>query len=374
MERLDALRQRIRRLDAALLALVSERMELAVEIGEAKRHAGIPLRDYAVEKNVLERAAATAAELGLEPALARQVTAALIEEACRLQEERHFSGYRGDAETILVIGGDGRMGRWLVGFLGNQGHHVRVFDAAPAVERGDSETAVERVESLAAGLDGASMAVVATPLEQVPATLAAVATRGFDGVLWDVASLKSHLQPALERARAKGIAVTSAHPMFGPGARTLAGRVVCLCDCGDAAATARVEALFRDTAATLVRLSLDQHDRLAGYVLGLSHLINLVFARALAESGLSLEALETVSSTTFQTQVDAAAGVVGDNAELYFDIQRLNPYTPEIHALVARALEAWRAEVAENDRAAFTRAMAGSREWLAAGGRRGTEG
>jgi chorismate mutase / prephenate dehydrogenase len=373
LERLEALRQRIRRLDAALLALVSERMELAVEIGEAKRQAGIPLRDYAVEKNVLARAAATAADLGLEPALARAVTALLIEEACRLQEERHFSGFTGDAETVLVVGGDGKMGGWLAGFLGNQGHHVRIFDpvraTAPAgAPAGAPGTVVERVATLAAGLRGASMAVVATPLERVPATLAEVTALGFDGVLWDIASLKSHLRPELERARSRGIAVTSAHPMFGPGARTLAGRVVCLCDCGDVAATTRVEALFRETAATLVPLSLDQHDRIAGYVLGLSHLVNLVFARVLAESGVSLETLQTVTSTTFQTQLDATAGVIGDNAELYFDIQRLNPNTPAIHAAAARALESWRREVASADRAAFARAMASSREWLAAGG------
>ena len=95
-QRLAALRHRIRRLDAALLALVAERMELAREVGEAKREAAIPLRDFAVEKRVLGRAAAQADELGLDRDLAHGLMQQLIAEACRLQEEAHFSGYSGE--------------------------------------------------------------------------------------------------------------------------------------------------------------------------------------------------------------------------------------------------------------------------------------
>lgn len=54
-DRLDRLRRRIRNLDAALLGLMAERMELAREVGQEKREAGIPLRDFEVEKRVLAR-------------------------------------------------------------------------------------------------------------------------------------------------------------------------------------------------------------------------------------------------------------------------------------------------------------------------------
>lgn len=360
MDRLDGLRQRIRRLDAALLALVSERMELALEIGAAKRAAGIPLRDYAVEKNVLARAAANAAELGLPAELARALTELLIEEACRLQEEKHFSAYQGDAETILLLGGEGKMGRWFARFFADQGHRVTVWDPVAAA-RGDFPHAA----SLAEGLAGASIAVVATPLGRAGEDLVAVADAGFRGTLWDIASLKSHLRPALAHARARGAAVTSVHPMFGPGARTLSGRVLCLCDCGDAGATARVEGLFRDTAATLVRLSLEEHDRAAAYVLGLSHLINLVFARTLAESGLARAALDAVGSTTFHAQMATTESVIAEHPDLYYDIQRLNPYSGEIYELLRRGVADWTRWVREDDREAFARGMAEGRGWAA---------
>jgi len=357
MDHLDQLRQRIRRLDAAILTLISERLELAVEIGAEKRDAGIPLRDYAVEKNVLARAASTAGDLGVQPELARAVTQLLIEEACRVQEERHYSSYAGDAERILVVGGRGQMGRWFARFFANQGHRVLVYDPQAGVD--DFETA----SSLAAGLAQASLAVVATPLRSVAGVLEEIVDLGFAGTVFDIASLKGHLAPTFARLRQRGIAATSLHPMFGPGALILSDKVICLCDTGAPEATARVEALFRDTAATLVRLSLEEHDRIAAYVLGASHLVNLLFARVLEQSGLPLEVLEQVGSTTFHGQMATTATVVRNDPEMYFDIQRLNPDTPQVHAAFARALADWTRAVESGDGAAFATAMVAARGW-----------
>ena len=361
-DRLERLRRRIRNLDAALLGLVAERMELAREVGRAKRERRVPLRDYEVEKHVLARAAESAEALGVEPALARGLMAHLIEESRRLQEVEQYSAYTGEAESVLIVGGRGRMGRWLGRFLGSQGHRVRVFD--PAAD----PAAPGSVSSLDEGLDGATLAFLATPLERVAESIEEVSASGFGGVVCDIASLKEHLRPALERALARGTAVTSIHPMFGPGARTLSDKVVVLCDCGAPAATERVASFFRETAATLVPLSLERHDRIAAYVLGLSHLVNLLFAHALAGSGLSRGELAAVGSTTFRDQMATTANVAAESPDLYYAIQKLNPFTPRVHAGVAAALGEWTEWVARGDSAAFAAAMSSARDWIGAEG------
>jgi chorismate mutase/prephenate dehydrogenase len=358
--RLERLRRRIRSLDAALLGLVAERLELAREVGEVKRGSAIPLRDFEVEKRVLERASDSAADLGVSSDLARGLMRLLIEESCRIQEVEQYSAYSGEAESILVVGGAGRMGRWLVRFLASQGHRVRIHDPAAAGESLPGEV----VATLEAGLDGATLALVATPLEGVAAAIDAVSERGFGGVVCDVASLKGHLRPALERARERGAAVTSIHPMFGPGARTLSEQVIVVCDCGDRAATEKVVALFSETAATLVELSLERHDEIASYVLGLSHLLNLVFARALAESGVGHRELAAVGSTTFHAQLATTAIVIAESPELYFAIQRLNANTERVHRGLAESLADWTRWVAADDREAFARAMRSALDWL----------
>jgi chorismate mutase/prephenate dehydrogenase len=142
--------------------------------------------------------------------------------------------------------------------------------------------------------------------------------------------------------------------------------VIVLCDCGAPAATERVAALFRETAVTLVPLSLARHDEIAAHVLGLSHLVNLVFARALAGSGLTRAELAAVGSTTFQAQLAATANVVGESPELYFAIQKLNPFTPRAHAGLAAVLSEWSGWVARGDAPAFAAAMRDARAWLSA--------
>ncbi|MEO8277523.1 MAG: prephenate dehydrogenase/arogenate dehydrogenase family protein [Thermoanaerobaculia bacterium] len=355
-ERLDRLRRRIRNLDAALLGLMAERMELAREVGQEKRSAGIPLRDFEVEKRVLARAAESAETLGLAPEVARVVMRQLVEEACRVQEVDHFSTYSGDAETILVVGGAGKMGHWLVRFFETQGHRVLVSDPAAPL----SPTVVPLPQGLAA----ASLVFVAVPLDQVAATVEEIARSGYSGVLCDVASVKEHLRPALEAARARGVKVTSIHPMFGAGARTLSDKVICLCDCGDAAATERVATLFRETAVRLVPLSLERHDEIASYVLGLSHFLNLLFARVLAASGITFAELGAVGSTTFQSQWRTTESVVRENPQLYFEIQRSNRFSERLYREVERAASEWIGWVERGEPASFADAMRGMNAWL----------
>ncbi len=360
-QRLEQLRRRIRNLDAALLGLVAERMELAREVGREKRSTGVPLRDFEVEKRVLERAQGQASELGLAPELARAVMHHLIEEACRLQELERSSATSGGAESVLLIGGAGKMGRWLAHFLESQGHRVAVHD--PRAEGCGWPV----VPSLAEGLAWASMVFVAVPLEQVGETIEEVAAHGYRGVLCDLASLKEHLHPALEAACRAGVEVTSIHPMFGPGVRTLSDRVIVVCDCGVPSATARVVALFRETAVTLVPLSLERHDEIAAYVLGLSHLLNLLFARVLERSGLELHELQAVGSTTFQNQLATTASVVGESPDLYFAIQRRNRFTARIYDELRRAAAEWTGWVERDAGEAFAGAMSDARAWLARG-------
>jgi chorismate mutase / prephenate dehydrogenase len=284
----------------------------------------------------------------------------LIEEACRVQEIDHFSAYSGESEVILVVGGAGKMGGWLARFFESQGHRVRVFDLPEAADPGD----FPRAATLAEGLAGATMVFLAVPLDLVAATIEKVAAAGYRGLVCDVASLKEHLRPAIEGARAAGVAVTSIHPMFGPGARTLSDKVICVCDCGVPEATERVTALFRDTAVTLVPMSLERHDEIAAYVLGLSHLVNLLFARVLAESGLSYRELSEVGSTTFRRQFGTTVSVALENPSLYFSIQRANPFSERLYRELERAAADWIGWVERSEPEPFANGMESVRRWI----------
>ena len=61
-----------------ILALVARRQSLAQRIGQIKRDAGIPTRDYRQERDVVERARASAVQHGLTPQLGEDLILTLI--------------------------------------------------------------------------------------------------------------------------------------------------------------------------------------------------------------------------------------------------------------------------------------------------------
>jgi chorismate mutase/prephenate dehydrogenase len=355
---LERLRERIRTLDEDILRLIAARMETAKAVGQHKKLEGIPLRDWNVERQVLDRATRQAADFDLPTQVARSVMQTLIAAARAEQERTSFSSYRGAAESILIIGGRGTMGRWFTDFFGNQGHRVSVYDTQPGNNDAPGVTTLE------AALDATSCALIAVPLDVVPSVIEQLAATRYRGIVFDIASLKGHLKPAIARARDVGVAVTSIHPMFGPGARTLSDQVICICDCGDSQATRKVEGFFSDTAATLVKLSLDEHDRVISYVLGLSHLTNLVFTKVLMESGKRFDEFNQVGSTTFHSQMATASTVIQENPELYYAIQRLNPFSQELCESFQREFETIVGWVRNADRQAFGNMMQMGRQWM----------
>lgn len=327
---LQALRVRLSAIDDQILGLAAERAALARQIGQAKQATGRATRDHTREATVLERARDRASDLGLPPDLAEQLLRPLIDTALAVQEGDVLAATgEGHGRAALVIGGSGKMGAWFSRFLTAQGYAVSVADpVAPA-------TQVRHARDWQHLDLTHELVVVATPLASTNATLHALAERRPTGVVFDVASLKSPIQSGLQALVEAGVRVTSAHPMFGPDTRLLSGRHVIFCDCGDPASTEVVERLFAPTMARRVRLSLDEHDRAIAWVLGLSHALNIAFFTALARSGKDVPGLASLSSTTFDAQLDLARRVSRESPELYYAIQALNAHGD--HAL--RALE-----------------------------------
>jgi chorismate mutase/prephenate dehydrogenase len=207
--------------------------------------------------------------------------------------------------------------------------------------------------------------VLATPLAATDAILRDLALRRPPGVIFDIGSLKSPLRAGLMALRSHGCKVASAHPMFGPDTELLSGRHVIFVDLGCAEALEAVRALFAPTMAEQVVMSLDDHDRLIAYVLGLSHALNIAFFTALAGSGEAAPRLALLSSTTFDAQLDVASRVARDNPELYYEIQSLNDYGAESLEALAQAVERIRTAVLSQDHDTFVALMRRGREYLA---------
>jgi chorismate mutase/prephenate dehydrogenase len=357
---LEELRERLTTLDAQLLGLIAERQRLSREVAEAKRSVGMGTRDYQRERDVLLRARSVAQSLELSPDLAESVLRLLIRGSLTTQERiRVAAGGQGSGRSALVIGGAGKMGRWFVDFLTSQGYTVTVADPVGHVEGFGSLTDWHDSPL------HEDLIVVATPLRIANTVLKELAVRRPRGVVFDIGSLKSPLRSGIHAMQAAGCRITSVHPMFGPDTELLSGRHVIFVDAGNQYALDEARNLFSATMAERVTMTLDEHDRLIAYVLGLSHALNIAFFTALANSGEAAPRLAQLSSTTYDAQVDVATRVASESPELYFEIQSLNDYGQESLQSLRDAVERLWNAVKSNDAAEFAALMQRGREYLA---------
>ena len=323
---LSALRQQVGDLDKQILQLISERLETTKAIGEIKRHKGLPIRDFRVEVQVLKRARARARDVGLDQRVAEEIAELLMRAAVQTQAELPPIVHTSPRKWVHVVGGHGRMGRWLTRFFESQGHRVSITDP--------TEGPFSALEMpLDAAAKKADVIVLATTLSATPTILTellSIVSDDHNPLVFDIASLKAELIQPLREAAKRGLHVTSLHPMFAPGAVLLSGRAVIVCDAGNRQATDDAKSLFADTALGLYEIQLEEHDKLMTVVLGMSHLINLIFGRAVSHSNFPFDLLGKVASTTFAKQIKTAAEVAEENPSLYHEIQFFNTYTDQM--------------------------------------------
>ena len=361
-ERLLQLRQRLDDIDTAIVDAIAERQAVVAEIGELKQNSGSPLRHYAREREVIERGMARARGLGVSERVAREILETLIHHSLGKQEHDNLahSGH-GEGRQALVIGGAGRMGDWMARYLDTVGYQVQVSDPS------DRSTPFERVADWRVGLDQHDLIVVAVPLRPSNEILLELSRLAPRGLVFDIGSLKRPMREGLDALRGAGCRVCSVHPMFGPNEIGLSGRHILFVDVGHKEAVTEARALFAHTAADCVDLSLDEHDEVMAWVLGLSHLVNIAFASALAESGARVPLLEQISSSTFNAQLKVAAQVVSENPHLYYEIQQGNSLTASVVDRFRASLDRLTTAVSEGEEAVFTEAMEQANERLSQG-------
>lgn len=365
---LSQLRARLTDVDRKVLGLVAERQRLVAAIGRDKRSRGRQTRDFSREKEVIEGAIEVARQLELPDDLAESLMQMLIRSSLTAQEQDRVAAEgRGGGKRALIIGGAGRIGRWFAAFLESQGFVVTIADPM-ADPMSDQAVQVLPYPSRTAWEDGAldeDLIVIATPLVVSGTIMEQLAERRPAGLIFDLGSLKTPLADGLQALAAAGCRVTSLHPMFGPDTQLLSGRHVIFVDVGCADATREAEALFESTMAERVVMSLEEHDRLIAYVLGLSHALNIAFFTALADSGEDVPHLAQLSSTTFDAQLEVSSRVAAENPELYFEIQSLNVHGEEALAALERSVAMLGQTIRNGDAGSFVAMMERGRRYLA---------
>ena len=362
-EELEVHRAKINEIDKKILQLISKRFEAAERIGQIKLENGLPIKVFGVEKRVIEKNLKVGKQLGLYDELVEKATRLLIQYSVISQDEYHTRHLKQNIEyrkKILIIGGRGRMGKWLEGFFGSFSHQVYVFD------KEDFENLLSPFENreFKACLERSDFVVLATPMSVTSSWIDALVTQKVKAIVFDICSLKSPIRISQKNAIDAGLQLCSVHPMFGPSVETLSGRNIVFSDCGNRIALEETVALFAESTATKLFLDCEEHDRHVSFVLGFSHYLNLIFAHTLEQSGIGIQALQSISSTTFANQLRVAKDVISENAALYYEIQKANAYSKELFQLFENEMNKLYKMIRDGDEGAFVAAMQNSKEYL----------
>jgi chorismate mutase/prephenate dehydrogenase len=380
---LPPLRDAIADLDRKLLELLRRRMELAGEVGRIKAERAAPIVVRDVEHQVLERARQQAASCGVSEEVLAAVFRAIIRGSVERQHRVGVELRARRGERVLIVGGAGGMGRWFRGFFDLAGHRCDLVDPAfaglpPQPAHFSSLDEVPALDAYAALLVAVPLGRTAAVVEELVARLGPASgdsgTAGAAGAagtnparpcIVEISSIKAPLAPVLAAARDTGVRVLALHPMFGPGKSPYEPLTFVLAAQREESVERReIEVFLSHPYARLVAVPFPHHDRLMGWLLGLAHLSNLLFGAALTRSGIPPEELHACASTTFLRQADTARSVLGEDADLYLDIQRLNPFRSDVYRAAREALAHLESLVEANDRSGWDEVLGAARRTL----------
>lgn len=210
--------------------------------------------------------------------------------------------------TILVIGGNGRMGQWFRNFFESRNIPVLVAGRRTVLQN----------HKLVSKADIIIIAVPIFAIEEVIKRISPYLRK--DQLLCDIASLKTLSLKAMKSANCGTLGM---HPLFGPSLLSPQGQKIVFCRHHDNAHITFLKTLFQESKMEIIELKASQHDKHMAVIQALPHAVNIAFAKTLENQTLLFAKLQT---PLFKLQSLITKRLLEQKPHLIADIQLLNPY------------------------------------------------
>jgi prephenate dehydrogenase len=260
---------------------------------------------------------------------------------------------------IAIIGGSGKMGRWFADFLLKDGKEVVISGRSEKkLLEAKQALGVEIASGNVAAVKGADYVLLSVPIDSFEEVVAQISPYiQPEQAVIDVTSVKVLPVAAMHKHVKRGL-VLGAHPLFGPGARSVANQNFVLTPINgeEAALAQKIRGYLEARGARVTLMSPEEHDEVMTVVLGLSHFIALVAADTLMSSG-RLKQTGEIGSTTYRVLLSVVASVVAEDPELYASLQMNLPNVAVIEKLFQEKAAEWADLIAGKDRQEFIRRM-----------------
>ncbi len=266
---------------------------------------------------------------------------------------------------VAIIGGSGKMGRWFASFLLKNGKEVVITGRNEEKLREAQRQLGVGISSNREAVRDADVVVLSVPIdsfEEVVKDLAPFVSP--NQIIIDVTSIKVAPVDIMHKYIKKGL-VLGAHPVFGPGAKDIAGQNFVLTPTSDQelALANKIKQYLETRGARATLMTPRQHDEAMGFILGLAHFIAIVSADAMLSFDRFRET-EFIAGTTYKVLLTLVKSVITEDPSLYACLQMNLPGMTQIHETFQKSVEDWAGIVKKKDKQEFVNRMSALRARL----------
>ena len=304
-EALAQCRAEIDQLDSELVQLLAKRRQVTSRVGALKSEVGMPIYAPDREASLLEQRRQQASEQGVNPDLVQDILRRIMQDSYSSQDESGYRCVNPDCGEVVVIGGQGQLGRIFVDLFTRSGYTVHIIEK----DDWDHSQAV---------LAKASLVIVAVPIRYTAMIIKQLENLPESCVLADVTSVKE--SPLHEMLSVHNGPVLGLHPMFGPDVGSLIKQTIISCEGRGSEHYQWVLEQFKVWGATIYPVAANEHDRAMAMVQVMRHFSTIAYGYHLMTEGADLQQLVDMSSPIYRLELIMVGRLFAQNPDLYSDI------------------------------------------------------
>lgn len=333
------LRNNIDRVDAQILSLLAQRQAQVEKVVQLKKKHNIPVWHPAREEDLISKLRDQALRADLDPDFMEDLYRVVLRQSRDRQAGR--MKYRGilDDGKVLIIGGEGQMGRFFGSLFIKSGYMVRNLGVNDW----------DRAAALCKDID---LCLVSVPIEKTSQVIEQISPHlSPRTLLADLTSIKK--KPLQTMLGAHKGPVIGLHPIFGPTTGSLDKQIMVVCPGRkDTECQWLVDQLsFWD--AVIVRATAEEHDEVMEIVQALRHFATFCFGQFMYERQIPLERTLEFSSPIYRLELGMVGRLFAQDASLYSEIIFASEKRRQLLKDFISSMTGHLDILAENDKQAF---------------------
>jgi chorismate mutase/prephenate dehydrogenase len=304
-QQLGELRNEIDDLDSQLVALLTKRRAVTTKVGRLKSEVGMPIFAPEREAKLLKVRRQQAIDAGLSPELIEDILRRLMQDSYISQDASGYRCVNPDCKKVIVIGGNGQLGKIFVDLFTRSDYQVLILEQA---DWPNSATILAE----------ASLVIVAVPIRLTATIIQKLGQLPEDCVLADVTSIKE--APLSEMMKVHSGPVVGLHPMFGPDVAGLVKQTIIACEGRKPEQYHWLLEQFQVWGAKIYPVEAHAHDQAMSMVQVMRHFSTIAYGYHLMAEGADIAQLVEMSSPIYRLELIMVGRLFAQDPVLYTDI------------------------------------------------------